>query len=95
MGDSYHKCIEFINKIEKQDVSNKAKKLYEEAMKIAAEELSKAHPLYLKCALNYSSLLYDIDHTKESIDLLKKTYHEVKDSLNEINGDNHSEVICF
>lgn len=92
-ADYYRYSVEFVSDEEKKDGSDKAKAAYEEAMKIATSELTKANPSYLGLALNYSVFLYEIiGQKKEAIDLADKSFKEAVDLLDELTEDEYSEA---
>merc|ERR1712166_185670 len=59
-GDYYRYIAEFTDDDKKTNASDDAKHAYEDAMKVAAQDLPVTHPIRLGLALNFSVFHYEV-----------------------------------
>ena len=67
----------------------KARKLYEEALSIAKENLKPSHPSRIWIGLEFSYFYVFVNNVDKGLEIAKKTYNEACSNLSELDIDLH------
>lgn len=92
-ADYYRYICEARTEDKKEEPANKAKECYENALKIAKEEIAPYRPTLLGLILNYSVFLYEIMGQKqEAVELAQKTYDDTNPFLSQNSDNSYNEA---
>lgn len=74
------------------DAANNAKQAYEQAQKIAGEELASTHPIRLGLALNFSVFYYEVlDKPKDACAMAKSAFDEAIAELDNLDEEQYKD----
>lgn len=91
-GDYYRYLSEFKTEDDRSSVSKEAQDAYEQATKIANDELVPTHPIRLGLALNYSVFFYEILNSPErACQLAKKAFDDAIAVLDNLAEDSYKD----
>ena len=92
-GDYYRYLAEFSKQSEKEEVSEKAREAYQEAVKIASTELEKTDPIRLGLALNFSVFYYEIlNKPKEACTLARNAFEDAMSELDNVKDEKYKDA---
>lgn len=88
MKGDYYRYLAEIGGDDKQSAVSDSEKAYEEAMKVAQEEMQPTHPIRLGLALNYSVFFYEILNAPDkACNLAKQSFDAAMAELDSLNED--------
>ncbi|KAL8506410.1 hypothetical protein ACS0TY_017332 [Phlomoides rotata] len=91
-GDYFKYLAEFRTGMDRSEASDESLKAYEDAMKIAREELPPTHPIRLGLALNYSVFCYEISFSPErAMEITEEAYDEAYPGLGRLNEEEYKD----
>lgn len=87
-GDYYRYIAEFARSAEKDEAAEMARSSYEDAYKVAEQDLDATHPIRLGLALNYSVFYYEILQEREkACDMAKNAFDEAITGLDNVSDE--------
>jgi len=91
-GDYYRYIAEFTDDDKKTKASDDAKLSYEDAMKMAAQELPVTHPIRLGLALNFSVFHYEVlGNPDEASNMARTAFEEAIAELDNVPEDSYKD----
>jgi 14-3-3 protein beta/theta/zeta len=92
MKGDYYRYLAEVAGTKKVEVVEQSEQSYEEAFKIAKEQMQPTHPIRLGLALNYSVFFYEIKNAPEKACQLAKTaFDEAIAELDTLNEDSYKD----
>ena len=94
----FYKCLKaiqykyklYVKSVKKKNCfKGKARKLYEEALSIAKENLKPSHPSRIWIGLEFSYFYVFVNNVDKGLEIAKKTYNEACSNLSELDIDLH------
>lgn len=91
-GDYYRYMAEYSAGDERQKISPMADEAYQQATKVAEQELAPTHPIRLGLALNYSVFYYEIlNSTEKACSLARQAFDDAIAVLDTIGEDSYKD----
>lgn len=91
-GDYHRYLAEFSNESERKEAAQMSLDAYQEATKIATNDLTPTHPIRLGLALNFSVFYYEIFNSPDSAcELAKKAFDEAIAELDTLSEDSYKD----
>lgn len=91
-GDYHRYLAEFSNEAERKEAAQMSLDAYQEATKIASDDLTPTHPIRLGLALNFSVFYYEIFNSPDSAcELAKKAFDEAIAELDTLSEDSYKD----
>lgn len=91
-GDYHRYLAEFSNESERKEAAQMSLDAYQEATKIANNDLTPTHPIRLGLALNFSVFYYEIFNSPDSAcELAKKAFDEAIAELDTLSEDSYKD----
>ena len=95
-ADFYRYHCEFAVGDEFEEISNKARELYKEALDLAEKDLPLYNEIRLGLVLNYSVFEYDImDNKNDAYDMASKIYNDIMKILDDVEKKRASENLLL
>jgi len=92
-GDYYRYIAEFTEGNAKSNAADNARKSYDEAMKIAQEELTVTHPIRLGLALNFSVFHYEVlGSPEEACKMARSAFEEAIAELDSVGEETYKDA---
>ncbi|KAJ1979704.1 14-3-3 protein 7 [Dimargaris xerosporica] len=91
-GDYHRYLAEFLSEDAKEETSKSALSAYEDATKIAQEELAPTHPIRLGLALNFSVFYYEIlNNPEKACGLAQTAFDEAIAELDQLSEESYKD----
>jgi 14-3-3 protein epsilon len=91
-GDYLRYLAEFLSGGKREDVAKRAQQAYQQAMQVAALELTPTQPIRLGLALNYSVFHYEIQNApQEACALAKQAFDEALAEIDSLSEDSYKD----
>ena len=95
-ADYYRYHCEFAEGDEFEEISNKTRNLYKEALDLAEKDLPLYNEIRLGLVLNYSVFEYDImDNKNDAFDMASKIYGDIMKILDDVEKKRASENLLI
>lgn len=92
MKGDYYRYLAEVSGTKKGEVIDESEKAYDEAFKVAKEEMQPTHPIRLGLALNYSVFFYEIKNAPDrACQLAKGAFDDAIAELDTLNEDSYKD----